>query len=210
MFANVKNIYALLIGNSMDSCKEDVKLLKGLFKKHNCIIKSVFDGYPDVELINFIKIYSDKITKDDLFYFHYSGHGVLRGVIINGKLEMISGWSNPDLSITSSLIIDKILSGLYCNILLTSDSCSSGGFGDHYTGRSPYVFLGSSTFIESSTEYKIKKEKTGIIACIIQYIFINKNIKTVSRFDFSEAIKHFYTRYRIINKPVIKFKNIDE
>ncbi len=210
MFTNVRKIYALLIGNSLDSCRNDVKILDTLLQKHNCIIKSVYDGYPGRELINFLSIHKDNINKDDLFYFHYSGHGVIRGRIIDGKMKMISGWLNPDLSVTYSLDIDRILSSLSCNILLSSDSCHSGGFGDYYIGNSPYVFVGSSSLIELSSEYSIKKEKTGIIVCIIHYIFINKNIKTISRSDFLDVFKYFYMRYKNINKPVIKFKNFDE
>lgn len=207
MFKNVENIYALLIGNSLESCRNDVKRMKKLLNRYNYTVICSTDSYPEKELLKFLETYGDKLTANDLFYLHYSGHGKLTGQIINGKMEMVSGWVNPDQSLVYSWTINRILSDFPCQILLVSDSCHSGGNGDFYTGDSPYVFIGSSSLIEISKEYSARGEKTGILTPLLERILAGNSLNTTTTDELLKMARFFFKRCGK-NKPVIKFKNL--
>lgn len=206
MFKNIENVYALLIGNSLESCRNDVKRMKILLEKCNYTVIQLTDTYPRDELLKFIKDHGSSLKTNDLFYFHYSGHGKITGQTINGKMEMVSGWMNPDGSLVHGWEINSILVNIPCQILLVSDSCHSEGFGN-YCGDSPYVFIGSSSLIEISKEYSVKGEKTGILTCLLERIISRDSLSTIPTDELLKRAKFLFGRY-CKNKPIIKFKNL--
>ena len=111
MFSNVKRIFALLIGNHLESCREDVKRIKEILKIE-CHI--VMNCNPHEELLKFI---NRELLESDLLIIYYSGHGKFLGKNINGKMQILSTWLNGDMSkhIFSS-DIEIILSNLKCQI----------------------------------------------------------------------------------------------
>jgi len=206
MLKDVKNVNALLMGNHMESCKEDVLRMTNLLNKFNVNIEKKFDCYPKKEILKFIK--NKKFQKTDLLYIQYSGHGEIVGRKINGKIEMVSCWVNPDGSKCSGDEIDFILSTLNCKIILVSDSCHSGNFGNFYKGNNPYLFIGSSSIINKSGEYLIGPSKVGILVSFFEYIF--SQIQTINDINFvfiEENIKKFFIKNKIKIKPVIKKYN---
>ena len=209
-------IYTLLMGNSLDSCIEDIKLMEDILNKlYNStpkyIIKPCFNCYPQRELIIFLNKYSHLFKKEDTLYIHYSGHGEVVGKRINNKLEMISTWVNPDNTHTYSNIIDKIWSRVNCQIILVSDSCHSGEFGKFYTGDAPYLFIGSSSIIDRSYEYIIyHSKKTGCLVGLFEYIIKNKSIdlfngNPIDIKQLKSITRNFFKRNKIKVKPIIKY-----
>lgn len=201
MFSNVKNIYGLLMANEILSAKEDVRIMQKILSGNK--IKLCFDCNPEKELLNFCN--ENKLETDDLLIIHYSGHGERKGKKINGKISIVSTWINPDDSHCYSFNIDYILSRLKCKIILLSDSCYSGNFGNFYYGKSLFLFIGSSSFIETSKEYNIEEMKTGILIHIFKEI--HENIKTIHILQIQEIIKRKINLYKIKIKPVIKVIN---
>jgi len=177
--------------------------LKSFLENYNSEITTSIECFPKEEIIKFIK--NKKLSEEDLLLIHFSGHGENIGRKINGKMEMLSSWVNPDDTLVSSFVIDQILSKINCKILLSSDSCHSGKFGDFFTGESPFLFLGSSSIINVSKEYNINSEKTtGILVCLIEQFF--KNI-TIDFKDFVKMSNAFLSKNKIKIKPVFKRKN---
>ena len=168
-FNSYKKKYALLMCNDLKSCKKDVekleKMLTGfaITKKIHC--------YPKEEIIKFL--HSIKITKDDLIYIHYSGHGVKRGKNINGNIKIVSSWINPNRTVATSDQIDSLLSSVRCNIILTTDCCHSESFGDLYSGTSPFIFIGTSLLGELS---RSSITDGGSLINTFEYL-INNNIE---------------------------------
>jgi len=207
MFGNMLNKYALLMGNHLESCKEDVKRMDLLLSKNGFKCKNIFDCYPEKELISYLNKY--KFNKNDLLYIHFSGHGRLIGKKINNKMSMVSTWVNVDFTDCYSFNIDKILSSLNCNFMLISDSCHSGSFGDFYKGESPCLFISSSSVIQLSNEYKIGSNiNAGSVTCFFEFIFNNNILENINKNFLDERIKFFYKKYKIKTNPTIKYKNI--
>ena len=204
---NFNKIYALIMGNFLKSCKEDVSRLKNFLDKYNSKVVTCTDCFPQKEILKFL--HENKISEKDLFLIHFSGHGKNIGRKINGKMQMLSTWVNPDESLVSSFNIDKILSNLECKILLTSDSCHSGKFGDFFTGKYPFIFIGSSSIIEISKEYNIgSKEKTGVLVCLLEFIF--DKLQNITFDELLKISKEFFKKNNIKKNPVIKIKNFKE
>lgn len=141
MFVNYKK--ALLMCNNLKGCQKDVEKLEKIlnnFSKEVKITKKI-DCYPKDEIIKFLQ--NVKSSKDSI-YIHYSGHGVKRGRKVNGVNKILTAWLNPDGSTVTSDEIDKLLSDVNCNIILTTDCCHSETFGNYYTGKSSFIFIGTS------------------------------------------------------------------
>ena len=146
MFGKLKNKFGFLIGNHLESCKEDISRMTLFLEKRGFICEKFFDCYPEEELLKFIN--KNNFNKNDLLYIHFSGHGKVIGKKINNKIEMISTWVNPDYTDCYSYNIDNILSSLNCKIILISDSCHSGNFGNFFIGNNSYLFIGSSSIVQ--------------------------------------------------------------
>ena len=96
MFSDVDKIFALSMGNHLESCREDVIRLEILCRKLNANYKSVLNCNPQKEILNFVA--NNHFSDKDLLIIHYSGHGKLVGKnTINGKMEMISTWICSDM-----------------------------------------------------------------------------------------------------------------
>lgn len=214
MFQNIKNFHALLMGNSLESCREDVRRMEKILKNMKIFPKICFDCYPQQEILNFLE--KTKIEENDLLLIQFSGHGKIVGKSINGKVEILSSWVNPDNKNCLSINIDKILSKVKCKIILISDSCHSGNFGNFYEGKYPFFFIGSSSIIRTSTEYNIKSnKKSGVLVAFFEYIFskINsieelKNFKELNGDMFKKECDLFFKKYKIHKTPVIKEINL--
>lgn len=215
---NCNRLFILSIGNHLDSCRNDVKLLYKCFQLHT--EKLYFCGVVDCDpysiLINFIK---DKdFESSDLLIIHYSGHGKNIGIKID-KMYMMSTWISDQNKHTISYNIDKLLSDLKCKIFLISDSCHSGTFGDWYTGKSAFIFLGSSNIVSLSTEYNLsikstqsnlsKTIKNGILLLFLENLLLNHKLNNITKEIFSKELEIFYITHKIKIKYILKFKNID-
>lgn len=189
-------MHALLMGNELDSAKEDVYRMGKLLGSYTKNIKVCIDCYPLKELQSFCK---QEIKEKDLLIIYYSGHGQRLGKKIKGKMELISTWINPDGSYCYSDTIDKILSKINCQIILLSDSCYSGNFTNHYIGSFPLLFIGSSSVISISKEYNFKNKKTsGTLICLFEEFSLTDICL------FEEVPIKFLKRNKIKIRPVIK------
>jgi len=211
MFKNINKIYTISIGNHLSSCKEDVKKMEKIMKQLKIECKTFYDCNPLYEIQKFIE--NKKLLLNDLLIIHYSGHGKIVGRKIENKVEMISTWLCSDEKTQNySNDVDLFLSKLNCQILLISDSCHSGRFGDFYIGITPYVFIGSSSIINQSKEYSFtddKKIKSGALINLFEYILTKvKNIENLTFTHLEEYTNNFYKEYNIKIKPVLKSKNI--
>lgn len=191
--------YFLLMGNHLDSCKEDITRLKNIFKKSYFFI----DCYP----LKVLSLYLNKINKDDVLFIYFSGHGKIIGKRIDYKMRLLSSWINPDYSYIDSYTIDKILSNINCKkIFLVSDTCHSGNFGDFYTGESPLIFIGSSDIIHKSYEYKSdNKTPVGILVYLFEKYY--KEILYLN-IDILPLVDKIYKEYKITKNPIVKTFNI--
>ena len=203
MFSDVENIFGISLGNHLESCREDVLRFEKLFNKINAKYLCLFNCNPQIEITNFIK--NNKILEKDLLVVHYSGHGKLIGKNINGKMEMISTWlCNDNKTHNYSYEIDYILSKLPCKILLISDSCHSGRFGDFYTGKN-MTFIGSSTITNQSKEYALNgKIKCGILINILEYTLDHIPFNELNFSSMEEFIREFCKQHRIKIRPIVK------
>lgn len=207
MFPQIGKIYALVMGNSMESCKEDVKRMTMLLSKYNGNIKTRIDCNTYNEIVYFCN--SNIFNENDLLIIHYSGHGKNIGKKINNKMEILSAWVNNDKSLTCSYSIDIILSKVNCSKILISDSCHSGNFSNFYKGSFPLLFIGSSSIVSLSNEYTIfHKEKTGVLVCLWEYILSKKSLQELTLSDFKETTNYFFNQHKVRVKPVIKTYNL--
>ena len=200
-------IYLLLMGNHMKSCKEDVYRINDIFSKYdNTRVVVSIDCYPEKELITFLNDY--EIKERDTFFIHYSGHGDVIGKRINEKMTLISTWINPDKTYVYSTTIDNILTSIKCNkIYLLSDSCHSGYFGNFYKGKTPLIFIGSSSIINVSNEYNNGNGKpVGILTHLLEKY--HKDILYSDPNNIINLIKEIYRKYKITKSPVIKLLNM--
>ena len=196
MFSEYEKVFVLSMGNHLQSCMEDVNRLRKLVKNNDKVsFVAAFNCNPQRELEKFIK--SNIFSENDLLIVHYSGHGKLVGRTINGKMEMISTWISSDMKTYNySNDIDTILSNLPCKILLLSDSCHSGRFGDFFTGYD-LIFVGSSSITNQSKEYTFdNRNKSGILIHILENINLDK-------LNFS-LIQEFCKKHKIKVFPVVK------
>lgn len=207
MLKHVDKIYVLLISNSVESCKEDVRRMKILLSKYTNKIKTYIDCDIEEKISNFCK--SIRFTKNNLLLIHYSGHGKMVGKKINNKMEMISTWINSDGSLTHSDNIINILTKVDCFKILISDSCHSGNFTNSYTAESPLLFIGSSSLINLTNEYNIfHNKKSGILVCLFEYFFNQISLKQLTLSNLNEMIKSFFTLYNVKASVIIKTFNI--
>lgn len=207
MFGQVENRYLLTMGNSLDSCKEDVKRIISLYATQCKKVAEKYECFPKYELLEFIK---DIIFEsNDLLIIHFSGHGEYLGKRINGKMEMVSTWINPDGTHLCCDEVTDILSKLNCKILLISDSCHSGNFGKFYDGNNIFIFMGSSSILKITKDYTISsKEKAGILINILEKI----DIFNTEYQDIINGIQKFCRIYKIRNNVIFlkkekEFKN---
>jgi hypothetical protein len=248
---NIKRCFVLLVGNSnLDSCKEDVYRMEKLFlqilknqitfpikysdyllateKSFSAILKNdielhivkKFNVYVLAALKDFISSIPN-LCSDDLLYIHYSGHGILVGKKINGKIEMISTWENDNdhnndknynkdeiKKSTYSYEVDFLLSGLKCQIMLVSDSCHSEAFGKFYNGKSPFLFIGSSSIVNLSREYSINgKPNAGALTNFFEYCFDHKKLN-YNLDILKKELEGFFRKHGIKHKPIVKSYNI--
>lgn len=203
MFSDVQNIFGISLGNHLESCREDVLRFEKLFQKIDANYLCLFNCNPQKEILNFLR--DKQLLEKDLLIIHYSGHGKLIGKNINGKMEMISTWlCNNNKTYNFSNDIDHILSSLNCKILLISDSCHSGRFGDHYTGKN-LIFVGSSTVTNRSKEYSIHgKEKSGILVNILEYMCEKSPFSELTFSNMEEFTKEFCRENKIKIRPILK------
>jgi len=210
LFNKIDTIHSLLIANTIESCKEDVKIMKSLFLNSKVCI----DCNTEKEVYNFCN--NKKFNKNDLLIIHYSGHGEKIGKKINGKMSIISTWINNDIinndvTQTHSDTIDSILSKLNCQILLISDSCYSGNFGNFYKGNSRLVYIGSSSINHISKEYIINfDKKTGVLACLFEEILKKYKLDEITVSEFINLSEKFFNKNRIKIKPIIKIFDKNE
>jgi len=253
----------LLVGNSnLDSCKEDVYRMEKLFlqifknqitfpikysdyllateKSFSAILKNDIELHIvkkfNVYVLDALKDFISSIPNlcsDDLLYIHYSGHGILVGKKINGKIEMISTWENDNndksnnnhknynnyknyqkenkdeiKKSTYSYEVDFLLSGLKCQIMLVSDSCHSEAFGKFYNGKSPFLFIGSSSIVNLSREYSINgKPNAGALTNFFEYCFDHKKLN-YNLDILKKELEEFFRKYSIKHKPIVKSYNI--
>jgi hypothetical protein len=199
MLGNYEKIFVISMGNHLQSCMEDVDRLRNLLNGDKVIFVSKFNCNPQEEILNFLK--NNIISSKDLLIVHYSGHGRLLGKIINGKMEMISTWLCGNMkSYNYSYDIDLILSNLTCKILLISDSCHSGRFGDFYTGNN-LIFIGASSITNQSKEYSFNnKNKSGIIINILETI----NLDKLDPLTLQKHIQEFCKKHNMKIQPVFK------
>lgn len=204
MFKNIKNKYALLLGNHLDSAKEDIDRMNKLLTRLNFNCVSFFNCFPKEEIIKFIN--NNKLNFDDLLYVHFSGHGNIKGIKVENKMIMISSWVNPDISECYSIDIDKILSKINCNIILISDTCHSEKFGEFYTGNKPFLFIGSSSIVMKSYEYNfVSLKKTGALTLLFEHMFKIIFLDEITIDNFKKETISFFNKNRIRVKPIIKY-----
>jgi hypothetical protein len=208
MFTGISQVHVLSMGNHLESCKEDVRKMEKIMNGMKIQCKTVYNCNPQNEIIKFSE--NKGLKPNDLLIIHYSGHGRVVGRKIINKVEMISTWLCGDEKIHNySNDIDFILSKLNCRILLISDSCHSGKFGDFYSGKQPYLFIGSSSIINQSTDYSFSNEnKSGALVNLFEYILKRIEIKKLTFHLLNEYTQQFYKENNIKIKPVIKSKNI--
>jgi hypothetical protein len=191
---------ALVMGNSLLSCKEDVTRIEYILHKYEFFVKKRVNCFPKKE------IESLKTEENDLLYLHYSGHGIKRGKMINGKAELLSCWINPDNTVVNSYEIDKIISKFNCQIILTSDSCNSETFGKYFTGKNKFIFIGTSGLNRISSSYSINnKPFAGSLTCLYENILEEK--KEIEIDIIQKRYKSFFHKNNIKNKLVIKELN---
>lgn len=211
MFNNFDKIYALLIGNDLalnkslglDTCDEDIKRITNLLPKNKTYLQIYRNCNPKDALNKFLEsVGKANLISTDVLYIYYSGHGDVVGKKINGKIVLLSSWIYEKIHIYSDEI-DAILSTVPCKILLASDSCHSGEFGKFYTGKSSYLFIGSSSIVNKSKEsFKIKNlNPAGILTCLFENMQLNPFDNPQ---EFEKAVYDFFTKYRIKILPIIK------
>ena len=195
------------MGNTIESCKEDVKNMKILLNRYDAKIKICIDCHTLNEVINMKKSFEPHIN--DLLIIFYAGHGKMLGKKINNKMEIISTWVNNDNSLTHSDKIDNILSLINCNKILISDSCHSGNFSNFYKGDSPFLFIGSSSIVSLSNEYIIfHNKKTGVLVSLFEYLLVEKSFSDLTLSDFTKKTITFFNHNKIKVKPIVKIYNI--
>jgi len=206
MFESQNIKYALIIGNSMKGCYEDIRRLKMILNNYNFIVKDCIDVNVKDEIMKFID--STQLKESDLFYIHFSGHGIRRGKTINNKCQIVSCWLNPDKTYVTSDEIDEILSKLPCSIILTSDSCHGGQIGMFYKGSSPFISISTSTIGTLSNAYKLNNDNSvecGLLVNIYEYLISNNmsiNVDNIIRVS-----KIFISKHSIKKLPKINVKN---
>jgi len=205
MFKSDGKIFSLLIGNHLDSCKEDVKKMQNILKKYNSDIKTCLDCNPKKELLSYLKYRN--MQKNDIFILHFSGHGERIGRKIKNKVELVSTWLNIDKTYTYSFEICDILSRLNCKIFLFSDSCHSGNFSNFYNGNNPFIFIGSSKFVNKSDDYKFDNKYSGALVNLFEYFITKTDIYNLNINKLKELTYEFYKINKIKIKPVIIYKN---
>ncbi len=206
MFTGLRRIFALSMGNHMESCREDVKKIQNILMKLKINCTGVYDCNPQEEILKFVE--NKNFQLNDLLIIHYSGHGEMVGRKIKDKIELISTWLTADMKYNYSMEIDAILSNLKCRILLISDSCYSGRFGDFYIGKQKFLYIGSSTIANRSTEYLFHGEKkTGVLVNLFEYILLKEKIQNLSFDSLKEYIEKFFKEKKIKIKPTIKYLN---
>ena len=203
MFSDVENIFGISLGNHLESCREDVLRFEKLFHKIDAKYLCLFNCNPQKEIEIFIQ--DKQLCEKDLLIIHYSGHGKLIGKTINGKMEMISTWlCNDNKTYNFSDDIDHVLSKLPCKILLISDSCHSGRFGDFYTGKN-MTFIGSSSITNQSKEYLLEgRTKCGILINILEYTLERILFHEITFSSMEEFIREFCKKHRIKIRPILK------
>lgn len=182
--------YALFMCGGLESSLKDVEKLEKIFS--NFDITKKINCYPQDEIINFLKKVKLQTKRKTLIYIHYSGHAVKRGKNVNGNMYILSAWVNPNGSTSISSEIDKLLSTISCDVILSTDCCHSEAFGDHFTGKYPYIFIGTSLLGEIS---RSSIKEGGSLICTYEYLK-NNNI------DFTlDNIKKFH--YELFKKQLI-------
>jgi hypothetical protein len=206
MFQKLGKIFAISMGNHMNSCREDVKKMQSILAKLkiNCI--GIYDCNPQEEILKFTR--NIVFHTNDLLIVHYSGHGDVVGKKIKNKIELISTWKTAEMKNNYSVDIDNILSNLNCRVLLISDSCYSGRFGDFYTGKQRFLFIGSSTIANRSSEYLFKgEEKTGVLVNFFEYILSKEKPKSLSIKIIKNHVEQFFKEKKIQISPTVKYLN---
>jgi hypothetical protein len=211
MFERVNRIFCLSMGNHLESCKEDVRKMEKIMKSLKIPCISIYNCNPQIEIRAFLA--NRVLGTNDLLIIHYSGHGKVVGRKIGEKVEMISTWLCHDEKINNySNDVDYILSRLNCRIILISDSCHSGKFGDYYVGKAPYIFIGSSSIVGQSNEYSFPnssdKLKSGALVNLFEYILLKIDIKKLTFPLLTEYTQQFYKEHSIKVKPILKSKNL--
>ena len=200
MFSDLKykNKRALIMCNKLDSCKEDVLRLEKILNGYGFDVCNKVECYPKIEIRKFLR----DVKNEDLIYIHYSGHGIKRGKMIDGKYKIVSSWENPNGNATCSNEIDELLSLCKSKIIFTTDSCNSEAFGDFYTG-SNLTFIGTSKINMTSKTYAINGEPVhGSLVYLFEHLIqdnIEITIENVKRFSIP-----FFKKNKIDTNLIIK------
>jgi len=189
--------YILLMGNHLDSSKEDLIRMKKVFAGYKVFS---FENCFPAEKIKWI---CKKINENDSLFIYFSGHGKIIGKRIHGKMHMLSSWVNPDNSCVDSYTIDTILSNINCEkMFLISDTCHGGNFGNFYTGKTKLTFISSSDIIHQSNEYKSADKKP---AGILTYLFEEYSQEILySEKNILYLAKDIYKKYNLKKNPILK------
>jgi len=195
-----ENKYALIMANELKGCQEDIRILNEILPKFNFIVTKKIICFPEIEIDNFLK----NKNNGELIYIHYSGHGTKRGVKINNQYKILSSWINPDKSIVSSNKIDSILSKYNCKIILTTDCCHSETFGDYYSGKFPFIFIGTSKLGMISKTYSLNCPLHGSLIYLFEFL-LNNNME-ISVNNIKNLWKKFFKENNIESTIIIKEK----
>ena len=189
---------ALIMCNKLASCKEDVLRLEKILNGYGFDVCKKVECYPKIEIRKFLK----SVKSEDLIYIHYSGHGIKRGKMIDGKYKIVSSWVNPDGSVVCSNEIDNILSQYNTQIIFTTDSCNSAVFADFYKGNS-LTFIGTSKINTTSKTYSLNGEPVhGSLVYLFEYLIqqnIEINIENIEKFGMG-----FFKENKIDSTLIIK------
>ena len=202
MFSKKENKYALLMSNDLKGCQEDVIRLEKILLPFNFKITTKRICYPRIEIENFLKT----VINPDLIYIHYSGHGIKRGKKINNEHKIVTSWLNPNKTVVNSDDIDRILSEIKCNIILTTDCCHSETFGNYYVGKFPFIFIGTSALSMLSRTYALNGEPLhGSLVYLFEYLI--KNNHEISLENINKYNKQYFKENGISSHLIIKTRN---
>ena len=197
---NYKSKVALLMGNSLPGCREDVDRLERILQKYDFSVIKKIDCYPKNEILAL-----KNMGKEDLLYIHFSGHGQKRAICSEEKGEIVSAWLNPNGTVVTSYDIDKLISQINCRIILTTDCCNSERFGHFYTGKFPFLFIGTSQMNKISNSYFIGgKSPAGSLVCLYEYI-LEKNME-LNVESIRKHFSQFFQMSKIKNCLIIREK----
>lgn len=198
----------------MKDCYEDISRIEKILEKEKEkeIYKYINISPKDAIIKTFEKIEEEKKLKDgDLLYIHYSGHGVKRGMKVNGKVEILSCWMDDKYKVFSSYDLFLLLNDIleirkkFINLIISSDSCHSGEI-DKYLENCKYLrytFIGTSSLSLITLPNKdIQGNVKGVIVSIFEKL--REENKEINTLNLSEISERLFKSREIKNKLIIR------